>query len=100
MSYDLTQYKDIAGKPGEGIHSYSVANIAIVDVALTGVASYGVSKLTGWSFFPTFAGAVVVGELMHYAFGVETRLLKALGVTVPESQHNNEGETPKCPMRS
>ena len=28
----LCQYKDIFGKPGEGAHSYRVANVAVVDV--------------------------------------------------------------------
>ena len=94
MSVNLTQYKDTFGAPNTGIHSYSVANIAIVDVALTGVASYGVAKLTGWSFLPTFVGAVVVGELFHYAFGVQTRGLSALGIKVEQ----DGTEERKCPM--
>ena len=31
----LCQYKDLLGKVGEGIHSYRIYNIAIVDVLLT-----------------------------------------------------------------
>ena len=32
---DLCKYKDILGKPGQGVHSYRIFNIAIVDVILT-----------------------------------------------------------------
>ena len=29
------KYKDILGKPGEGVHSYRLFDIAIIDVVLT-----------------------------------------------------------------
>ena len=32
---EFCKYKDLFGKPGEGVHSYRIFNIAIVDVILT-----------------------------------------------------------------
>ena len=29
------KYKDILGKPGEGVHSYRLFDIAVIDVVLT-----------------------------------------------------------------
>jgi hypothetical protein len=43
----LCQYKDILGKPGKGIHSYRIFNIAIVDVLLTIIGAYII-----YLFFP------------------------------------------------
>ena len=32
---DLTKYKDIFGKPNEGVHSYRFLNLALVDIIVT-----------------------------------------------------------------
>ena len=41
----LCKYKDLFGKVDTGIHSYRIANIAIVDVLLTGLFAYIISLL-------------------------------------------------------
>ena len=33
--FGLEKYKDIFGKPGKGIHRFSVCNLAVVDILLT-----------------------------------------------------------------
>ena len=35
MFESLKQYKDIFGKPNEGVHSYRLFDVAIVDLLLT-----------------------------------------------------------------
>lgn len=37
--FDLCKYKDILGRPNEGVHSFRIFNIAIVDVLLTILAA-------------------------------------------------------------
>lgn len=38
----LCHYSEALGVPGQGIHSYRLADIAVVDVILTLIAAYGV----------------------------------------------------------
>ena len=44
--FDLCKYKDILGRPNEGVHSFRIFNIAIVDVLLTILAAYILSIFT------------------------------------------------------
>lgn len=70
------QYKDVFGKPGEGVHSYRVSNIAAVDLALT----IGVAKLTADYFETTFLWSlfiwIIASIFFHWLFCVETTLTK------------------------
>jgi len=38
--FGLCKYKDILGKPGEGIHSIRLFNVAIMDVLFTIIGAY------------------------------------------------------------
>ena len=40
----LCEFKDIFGKPGEGVHSIRIANFAIIDILLTIGVSWFVAK--------------------------------------------------------
>ena len=48
---DLCKYKNILGVPGNGVHSYRIFNIAIVDVILTVIVAYIISYIFKKSFF-------------------------------------------------
>jgi hypothetical protein len=91
---DLSKYKDTFGVPGQGVHSYRVADVAVLDVAMTAVGAFGISKVTGWSFWKTLVGAFVVGEAAHYAFGVDTKVMRVLGLSEKFNSENKQ----KCPM--
>lgn len=73
-------FKDILGKPGQGIHSYRLFNIAIVDTALTVLLTWSIHESCGFDFWPTLGGLVVVGELCHYFLGVNTQVMQWLNV--------------------
>lgn len=75
MTY-LCRYKDIAGKPNEGVHKYRVANIAIVDLGLTVVGVFLLSRLIGWSFWILMICALVISVFVHRLFCVDTTLTK------------------------
>ena len=68
------QYANIFGKPNEGIHSYRLFNIAIVDVIFTILTAYLISyyfynkKYFGYILLILFTLAIV----MHYIFCVQT----------------------------
>jgi uncharacterized membrane protein YcaP (DUF421 family) len=75
----LCQYKDILGKPGKGIHSYRIFNIAIVDVLLTIIGAYII-----YLFFPKINYFVILillfllGIILHKIFCVRTTIDKYL----------------------
>ncbi len=70
----LCQYKDILGKPGEGAHSYRIANFAIVDVLLTVIGALVLSKVFKWNFLKTLIILFILGIIMHKIFCVKTTI--------------------------
>jgi hypothetical protein len=74
-------YAHILGVPGEGVHAQRFMGLALNDTIATVVAAL----LTAWifkiSFLYSLIGWFVAGEVLHYAFGVNTAFLKMLGIT-------------------
>ena len=74
-------YAHALGVPGEGVHAQRFMGIALNDTIATIVAAL----LTAWifkiSFLYSVIGWFVAGEILHYAFGVNTAFLKMLGIT-------------------
>ena len=74
------KYKDSLGKPKEGLHSYRVFNIAIVDVLLTFLLAkfiqYYIMEKTEFSIilFVCF----IVGIIINRIFCVKTQVDKLL----------------------
>jgi len=70
----LCKYKDYFGKPGEGSHSYRFLNLAIVDVILTIIGSYIISRIFNYSFLNTTIFLFILAIIMHKIFCVDTTL--------------------------
>lgn len=66
------------GKVDEGVHSYRVFNIAIVDVLATVVGAYIISYVTNKSFIGILIALFILGVLMHHIFCVQTTVDKLL----------------------
>jgi hypothetical protein len=72
-------YKDVFGKVGEGVHSYRILNIAIIDAAFTVLAAYII-----YLFFPKYNFALILvclfllGIIAHRLFCVRTTVDKLL----------------------
>lgn len=75
---DLCKYKDILGKPGEGVHSFRIFNIAIVDVILTIIAAYIITYITKVNFLNSLLGMFMLGIISHRLFCVRTTIDKVL----------------------
>lgn len=75
---DLCKYKDILGKPNQGVHSYRIFNIAIVDVLLTIIAAYILSVFTKYKLIYTIIFMFVLGIISHRIFCVRTTIDKLL----------------------
>lgn len=71
-------FKDIFGKPGEGVHSYRIFGMAAVDWISTVLGALLLSWKTETNFFIVFAGLVVLGEVLHWYFCVDTAVIKKL----------------------
>ena len=73
-------YANALGTPGEGVHAQRFLGLALNDTIATLVAAL----LTKWFFdvplLYSILGWFVAGEILHYAFGVDTAFLKMIGV--------------------
>lgn len=76
----LRKYSDIFGKPEEGAHKPSLFGFAIVDVLLTIIVAIalagGSPAMTAVWFVVLLAASVG----LHWLFGVDTRLMRKLGL--------------------
>jgi hypothetical protein len=70
--------KDIFGKPNEGIHSQRIGPFASVDIFLTIIGSILLAILFKKSFLNVFLILFIIGQILHFAFGVETAFIKML----------------------
>ena len=76
--FGLCRYRNALGKPGKGIHSYRIANIAVADVALTILLAYIIWVLTECDFWLILAGCFLLGIVLHRMFCVKTTIDKFL----------------------
>ena len=75
----LCKYKNILGKVGEGVHSYRIFNIAIVDVVLTIIGAYIIYLfLPKINYFVILISLFILGIILHRFFCVRTTIDKYL----------------------
>ena len=75
---NLCKYKDILGKPKQGVHSFRIFDIAIIDVLLTIFAAYILSIITKHNFIYTLIFMFILGIISHQLFCVRTTIDKLL----------------------
>jgi hypothetical protein len=75
----LCPYRDLFGKVGEGIHSYRIANIAIVDVILT-ILGAALLHLVfpSYRFITILIALFLLGIILHRLFCVRTTVDRIL----------------------
>lgn len=76
--FGLEKYKDAFGPAGlrTGLRKYRILGISILDLAVVMVLCFIISRFTGYSYWPTLAVILVLGVLVHRAFGVRTTVDK------------------------
>ena len=74
----LCKYKDIFGKPNEGVHSIRLFDIAIVDLGLTILVALAIAYFGGLTFWKILLLLLLLGILMHRLFCVRTTVDKLL----------------------
>jgi hypothetical protein len=75
---NLCEYKDLLGKPNEGLHSYRIFNVALVDVGLTVVLAGLFSYAFDFSFILVFLLLLLISIPIHRIFCVRTTVDKLL----------------------
>ena len=75
----LCQYKDLFGKIGEGIHSYKLFGISMVDVAMTILGAFIIWLFVpSYSFFYILLCLFLLGIILHHIFCVRTTVDKLI----------------------
>lgn len=75
----LCQYRDALGKVGEGVHSYRIGGIAVVDVFLTLVAAYLIHlAIPHSSYWTVLFWLFIAGIALHRLFCVRTTVDRLL----------------------
>lgn len=75
---DLCKYKNIFGKPGEGIHRYRIHDIAIVDTVMTIVVAYLIKEYFKQPFLKVLIILFIIGIISHRLFCVKTTVDKII----------------------
>jgi len=78
MSCPFKQFSDIFGKPNEGVHSYRIFNIAIVDVISTIIGTLIISYLFNINFILLLIFMFLLGIVLHRLFCVNTTINKLI----------------------
>ena len=71
-------FANILGEPNTGVHSIRLFGFAVVDTLLTVLGAYLISKGYKINFWYSLLGLFILGEFLHYIFGVNTAFLKMI----------------------
>ena len=76
----LCAYSELFGKVGEGVHSYRVFDIAVVDVIGTIIGAYFLQKnfFMEYTFIQVTVAIFIIGIISHRLFYVKTTVDKLL----------------------
>ena len=80
----LCKYKDVFGRPGEGVHALRLFDVAVVDVVMTLIVAILIARfalgwpVASWKTMALFAAFLALGVIAHRAFCVRTRVDRAL----------------------
>jgi hypothetical protein len=70
----LYKYRHIFGKENDGIHSYRLFGIAIIDLAMTILLAFIISYCFNYNFIYIFFLLMLIAIGLHYLFGVNTTI--------------------------
>ena len=71
----FAKYKDIFGKPNEGVHSIRIFDFAIIDIIMTFIGAYFISKYYKIDTWLIFTLLFIYGQILHALFCVKTKFI-------------------------
>ena len=74
-------YSTLLGIPGQGIHALRLGPFAFNDTIMTVIGAVLTSYATGINVWLSIFLWFVIGEILHYGYGVDTAFLKLVGLT-------------------
>jgi len=74
-------YANILGEPNKGVHSIRLFGLSVVDIILTIIGAYVISKAYKIVFWKSLLGFFVLGEVLHYIFGANTAFLQMVNLS-------------------
>jgi hypothetical protein len=74
----LCKYKNIFGKPNEGVHSIRFMNLAVVDIISTIIGGFLIAKYFNLNIYLTIFTLFLLGIIAHRLFCVKTQVDKIL----------------------
>lgn len=78
MDLSLCPYKNLFGKPNNGVHKYRILDIAIVDLGLTIISAYIISIFYNEDFKIILIILILLGIILHHLFCAKTTVDKLL----------------------
>ena len=78
MSLSLCKYRDVLGVPKQGVHSYRLFDVAIIDVIFTFIGAFLISRVFKVSFLWSCVVLFTLGIILHHIFCVRTTVDKFL----------------------
>jgi hypothetical protein len=76
MNCIFSQYKNIFGQPYNGVHSYRLFNLPIIDYIMSIILALLITYITKIPFELIIIIVLLMGVISHYLFCVETNLMK------------------------
>lgn len=73
-------YKFVLGIPGKGFHSKRFMGLALYDTLGTIVIAVAIALICKLSVWKTVLFLFLLGEVLHYLFGVQTAFLTFVGI--------------------
>lgn len=71
---ELCKYRDIFGKPNEGVHKHRIFGLAVVDLGMTIILAILIARWKRWNILVVFTVLMILGLIMHKIFCVKTKL--------------------------
>jgi hypothetical protein len=74
----LCKYSELFGVPGEGIHAFKIFGISVWDTLIAIGVALLIAWVTGWCYWTTVIGFLLLGIVVHRVFCVRTAVDKML----------------------
>ncbi len=79
MENTLCKYRDMFGKPREGVHSIRIFDVAVIDVIITIAVGYCIAKYFSYKNSMTIIIILfMIGTLLHILFCVDTKFVMVI----------------------
>jgi len=74
-------YANALGVPGQGVHAARFMGLSLNDTLMTIALAFVTTYVINISFLESFVSWFILGEVLHYAFGVKSAFLKMINLS-------------------